>query len=163
MNDEMKTPPFPLDRRRFSIRLRMWLPSHRESIAAAVEPVMTIARQCGCPDDQEADLEIALREALANAVVHGNASDSEKWLHVRCYGRPKRAMIVAVRDEGPGFDPDEVPDPREGDRRLLSHGRGLFLMRELLDHLAYRKGGREVILYKRCPQAAARDSAGCEG
>lgn len=140
--------PFPIDRRAFTIRLRMRLPSDRGTIGAAIGPVLGIARQCGCADGAEADLEIALHEALANAVVHGNAEHDRKEVRLRCYGLPDRAMIVAIRDEGSGFDPEVVPDPRETDRRMMPHGRGLFLMRELLDHLAYRKGGREVVLYK---------------
>jgi serine/threonine-protein kinase RsbW len=141
-------PPFPLDRRDFTIRLRMRLPSNRGSIGAAIAPVLGIARRCGCAEGSEADLEIALREALANAVVHGNEEHERKQVRLRCYAVPDRALVVAIRDEGTGFDPADVPDPRDGERRLLAHGRGLFLMRELLDHLAYRKGGREVVLYK---------------
>jgi len=53
-----------------------------------------------------------------------------------------------VRDQGPGFDPARVPDPRHPDRRHLHHGRGLLLMRELMDRVEYRRGGREVLLFK---------------
>ena len=69
-------------------------------------------------------------------------------MFLRCYAGPRAGILVAVRDEGQGFDPDKVPDPRAADRRQLTHGRGLLLMRELMDRVEYRKGGREVLLYK---------------
>ena len=90
-------------------------------------------------------------EALANAVLHGNQNIEDKRVLVRAYCDPGQGFLIVVRDEGPGFDPDRVPDPRRQDRRELSHGRGIFLMRELMDHVEHRKGGREVILVKRFP------------
>jgi len=132
----------------------MVFPSRREAISGAVDSILDIARECGCVDGSKAGLEIALHEALANAVVHGNAADAAKRVVLRCYANPGDALIVAVRDEGGGFDPAKVPDPRSDDRKLLHHGRGLFLMRELLDHLTYRKGGREVVLYKRVDEVS---------
>ena len=68
-------------------------------------------------------------------------------------GQPWAGRAWSVRDEGAGFDPDHVPDPRDKDRLHLQHGRGVFLMRELMDHVEYRKGGREVLLFKRCVPA----------
>jgi serine/threonine-protein kinase RsbW len=103
----------------------------------------------GCLADHQAELEIALREALANAVLHGNQADETKRVLVRAYCDPGQGFVIAVRDEGPGFDPTQVPDPRGEDRLHLSHGRGIFLMRELMDHIEHRKGGREVVLFKK--------------
>ena len=151
MRGDSNTAPFDLDRRKFRIRLRIQVPARRQSIPDALVPMMGFARECGCDADAEPDLEIALREALANAVLHGSGSNDTKTVRIRCYGVPDAALVIAVRDEGNGFDPAEVPDPRAEDRRFLHHGRGLFLMRELLDHLVYRKGGREVVLYKKFP------------
>jgi len=107
-----------------------------------------MARHSGCEGDARADLEIALREALANAMIHGNALDRAKRVFLRCYAGPGPAVMIVVRDEGPGFDPRGVPDPRDADRLHLRNGRGLLLMRELMDHVEYRKGGREVLLWK---------------
>ena len=59
---------------------------------------------------------------------------------------------MLVRDEGPGFIPDDVPDPRSDDRVHLNHGRGLFLMRALMDFVEYRKDGREVLLFRASSQ-----------
>jgi len=141
--------PFPLDRRSFVFRFRRSFKSTKEGINRTVKDILKHARLNGCLAGHQAELEIALREALANAVMHGNRQDNTKKVLVRAYCDPARGFVIAVRDEGPGFDPESVPDPRAEDRRHLPHGRGIFLMRELMDHIEHRKGGREVVLFKK--------------
>jgi serine/threonine-protein kinase RsbW len=138
----------PVERKDLPLRLRQFIPTTRPALNRAVRAVMRIARDCGCAADERADLEIALREALANAMIHGNSLERAKRVFLRCYAGPGPAMLIVVRDEGSGFDPRGVPDPRAADRLHLRNGRGLLLMRELMDHLEYRKGGREVLLWK---------------
>jgi serine/threonine-protein kinase RsbW len=142
--------PRPIERSRFTMRMRTFLPSTKQALNGAVRDVISIARRCGCVRDNQADLEIALREALANAIIHGNANEDGKRIFLRCYGAPGDDILILVRDEGEGFDPERVPDPRDGDRMHLDHGRGLLLMRELMDHIEYRRAGREVMIYKSC-------------
>ncbi|NIL99443.1 MAG: hypothetical protein GTN89_00410 [Acidobacteria bacterium] len=139
---------WPLDRSSYTIRRRVSMPSTRESIGDAVTLILAVARDCGCSIEQEADLEIALREALANAVIHGNGEDESKGVFVRCYGGSDKTLVL-VRDEGVGFEPGDVPDPRGTDRVQLDHGRGLFLMRALMDQVEFRRSGCEVLLFKR--------------
>ena len=143
-------PPWPFDRGRHPMRLRISLPSTKRALNEAVHAVLQVARRCGCVRDNQADLEIALREALANAIIHGNESERARRIFLRCYGSPEGDLLVLVRDEGRGFDPEDVPDPRDADRKHLNHGRGLLLMRELADYVEYRKSGREVLIYKSC-------------
>jgi serine/threonine-protein kinase RsbW len=144
-----KLPP-KLERRRLVLRFRVLLPSTREAIGIAVVKVMKIAREAGCVASEVADVEIAVREALANAIIHGNEGRPDKRVLLRCYGDPDDGILLAIRDEGKGFDPSTVPDPRSAERLELPHGRGIFLMHELMDHAEHRKGGREVVLYKAC-------------
>ena len=139
-----------MDRGRYTIRLRTSLPSTKRALNEAVGQVMEVAERCGYVDDSKADLEIALREALANAIIHGNDYQHFKRIYLRCYGEPQCCLLIIVRDEGEGFAPDEVPDPRAEERLQLDHGRGLFLMRALMDYVEYRKSGREVVLFKLC-------------
>lgn len=143
------TAPFALDRRTLAFRFRRRLRSTTPGINRAVRDIVRHAKITGCLTDHLTELEIALREALANAVFHGNRSDTAKSVLVRAYCDPKKGFVIAVRDEGVGFDPATVPDPRRADRLHLTHGRGIFLMRELMDHIEHRKGGREVVLYKK--------------
>jgi len=138
------------------LRLRTSLPSTKPALNRAVRAVMRLARESGVMSDERADLEIALREALANAMIHGNSLERAKRVFLRCYAGPGPAILIVVRDEGPGFDPAAIPDPREADRLHLRNGRGLLLMRELMDHVEYRKGGREVLLWMSGPRQGNR-------
>ncbi|HZN55435.1 MAG TPA: ATP-binding protein [Candidatus Polarisedimenticolaceae bacterium] len=144
-----RRPPFALDRHTLAFRYRRRLGSTTKAIDRAVRDILKNARITGCLVDHPQELEIALREALANAVLHGNKNDTDKKVLVRAYCDPRKGFVIAVRDEGSGFDPAKVPDPRRPDRVHLTHGRGIFLMRELMDHIEHRKGGREVVLYKK--------------
>ena len=151
MGREASTNGFrPLDRSAYTIRRRASFPSTLQSINDAVTLVLEVARRCGCASEQEADLEIALREALANAMIHGNEEDKSRSVFVRCYGGSDMTLVL-VRDEGAGFEPGKIPDPRDSDRVQLDHGRGLFLMRELMDQVEFRRRGSEVLLFKRWP------------
>jgi serine/threonine-protein kinase RsbW len=124
------------------------------SMTVVVQAVRKLARQCGCGKDRLADIEISVREAVANAIIHGNSRQRDKKILFRCYGDPERGLLITVRDTGSGFDPEKVPDPRSEDRLSLAHGRGLFLMRELMDRVEYRRGGSEVLLYASCDARA---------
>jgi len=139
--------PWPFERHVYTVRYRSYLPSTKAALNRAVHEMLHVADQCGCLASSHADLEIALREALANAIIHGNEYHNSKQVFVRCYGAPGRALLIIVRDEGPGFVPEDVPDPRDEDRMHLHHGRGLLLMRELMDRIEFRRGGSEVVLY----------------
>ena len=141
--------PWPLDRRRYTERWRADLPNDNAALNQAVEQVRRFAGSCGADDECLSDIDITLREALANAMFHGNAAAADKRVSMRCYAAPHDGILIIVEDEGPGFDPLEVPDPRSEAGKQRDHGRGLLLMRELLDHIEYRKHGSEVVLYKR--------------
>lgn len=139
--------PWLIRRTDISVRFRRHFPSTKPALNEAAAAIIDIARKCGCSEDQETDLEIAMREALANALIHGNALEQEKSIFVRAYGSVGKKLLILVRDEGKGFDPGTVPDPRNEDRMHLHHGRGLFLMRELMDRVEFRRDGREVLIY----------------
>ena len=149
-NDNRPGPrtPWPVIPRNYTQRLRLMLPSSKASINEAVEQILNTAACCGDLEDSRTDLEIALREALANAVIHGNGDSKGKRIFVRCYAGPRSGVLVIVRDEGKGFNPQDVPDPRSDERLHLDHGRGVFLMKRLMDVVEFRRGGSEVLLYK---------------
>ena len=90
-----------------------------------------------------------IREALANAVIHGNHQNQEKQVHVACRFSMDGEVLISVRDEGEGFDSRAVPDPTEDQRLLLTHGRGLHLMKTLMDEVSFEEKGRVVRMRKR--------------
>ena len=95
------------------------------------------------------EIEIAIHEALANAVIHGNQENQEKQVHVACRCSLDGEVLSSVRDEGEGFDSRAVPDPTEAQRLLLTHGRGIHLMRTLMDEVSFEENGRVVRMRKR--------------
>ena len=104
-------------------------------------------------------IDLAVREAVANAVKHGNAQDPDKKVHVD-FGVEADSIIVRVRDEGTGFDPRSVADPLDESQRLSPDGRGLLYMQRLMDevtHLEHPAGGTEVVLRKRIALAGSQD------
>ena len=89
------------------------IPSTRAALNRSLPRVRRLAARCGCTEERLTDLEIAVVEALANAMTHGNLSRPKSRIFLRCYGGPGLGVLVAVRDQGQGFDPDSVPDRLE--------------------------------------------------
>lgn len=92
-------------------------------------------------------IRLALEEAMVNAVKHGNGGEPSRRVFVSYDVNPDR-IVVRVRDEGVGFNPDKVPDPTSPDRVCLPCGRGIMLMRAYLDEVTYSEQGNEVQLVK---------------
>ena len=92
--------PWPLDRTKCAVRLRTVLPSTKRALNFGVEQVLRIAEGCCNLDDSRDDLEIAMREALANALIHGNAFGSQKGIRLRCYAGREVGILVVISDEG---------------------------------------------------------------
>lgn len=105
-------------------------------------------RRCGYRNETTFAIKLTLEEAMTNAVKHGNRGDRSKRVTISYSITPERA-IFCICDEGPGFDPDEVPDPTSPERLPLPDGRGIMLMRAYMDELYFRKRGREVYFMKR--------------
>ena len=98
---------------------------------------------------------VAVRESVANAIKHGNRNDTSKHVFVEFETRARGdvpEVVIRVRDQGDGFDPDAVADPLEGDNLFKSSGRGIFLMRNFMDDVHLRRapeGGMEIEMIKR--------------
>ena len=100
-------------------------------------------------DGSEVDIEIALREALANAIIHGNEEDPQKRVRVSCRCNMEGEVTITIRDEGQGFEPYALADPTDPDNLLLTHGRGILLMHALMDSVSFDEGGTVVRMRKR--------------
>ena len=95
------------------------------------------------------DIEMALIEALENAVVHGNCEDPHKRVYVKCRCTAKGEVSITVQDEGQGFDTGTLPDPTAPENRLRTSGRGIYLMKTLMDEVRFEKGGAVVHMCKK--------------
>lgn len=142
----------PLDRRlpelerRVHGRVEFSLPAELRFVAPAAALLCRLAREHGFPPRVWAEaLPLALDEALVNAIRHGCGLDPDKAVSVRARFGPRR-LRVRIADPGEGFDPAQVADPLSGAGLRQDGGRGVLLMRELVDALEYRDGGRVVLL-----------------
>ena len=99
-------------------------------------------------DGTEVDIEVALREALLNSVIHGNREDPGKRVYLRVCCRADGEVSMAIRDEGAGFESSSVPDPTAPEHRMSTHGRGIYLMRALMDEVWFEEGGTVVHMRK---------------
>jgi serine/threonine-protein kinase RsbW len=144
-----------LNQRGPCIQLKRSLRSEVAAISPFVDKIMLLIRKCGCVPGGESDVESALREALANAVIHGNHENPRK--HVRVRFRCKRDEVsIAVQDEGRGFDINMIPNPTAPENRGAVHGRGIYLMKALMDEVRFEDGGVILRMRKSVSQPAAK-------
>ena len=125
------------------------LPNDIRSISHAVDYVMQRCSACS-EHARKLDLNfrVGLTEALSNAMLYGNAGDSAKRVRVEVLVAGSE-ITARITDEGAGFDPNEVPDPTTPQNVVKSSGRGIFLMRALLDEVTFNDQGNSVTLVLR--------------
>lgn len=138
-----------------SVRLDFWSDVDMLDLVQAVGD--HLGRQSGLDDEALHWVSVAVRESVTNAIRHGNGGDAGKRVHVEfTYLGAEEGLAIRVRDEGAGFDPDDLPDPLAPENLLKSSGRGIFLIRSFMDELELRRapeGGMELLMVKR-PQPA---------
>ncbi len=136
------------------------IPSELDTIEATVEFVMQRCAPCWATQhERRFNFQVALSEALSNAILYGNRRDPAKRVRVEVTIRGA-TLIAEITDEGHGFDPSSIPDPRKPENITRPNGRGLFLMRELVDEVRYNARGNSVTLVLRWE--GSEDSAPCE-
>ena len=142
-------PHCEFDQAELTTRTDVTIPGAVGAIAPAVEQIMAAVGSMGCAAGKEFEIELALTEALANAVVHGCAGDPSKTVQVCAACDPVHGLLIVVRDPGPGFDPSQVPSPVIGEKVYREGGRGIYLINQLMDSVHYKQGGTEIWLHKR--------------
>jgi len=121
------------------------------AISPIVDEVMAIVRETGCAEGSEDAIQLALHEALANAVRHGCREDPQATVQCTVACDSARGMLLVVRDSGPGFDPATVASPLVGENVFRAHGRGIYLITQLMDEVRFERGGTEIHMIKRGP------------
>jgi serine/threonine-protein kinase RsbW len=146
--------PFPRSAevvREGQARLDFLMPSMLTRILGVNRLVAFLADEFGFPaEDSRVNLPLVMDEALTNAILHGNKQREDRKVHVRIYISVHR-FFVQVEDEGEGFDPALAGDPKAGENVYRRSGRGIYLMREIMDRVEFKNGGRLVELEKRNP------------
>lgn len=133
-----------------TVRVDVVLDSALESVDDAEGAVLGVAGEIGFEEDDLHRIGMAVREAMVNAVVHGNRYNARKKVKLRVL-RGEDRLVVVIHDEGEGFEMSDVPDPLSDENLLRHSGRGLLLIKEFMDHAEVHKAeprGTEVRMVK---------------
>jgi serine/threonine-protein kinase RsbW len=125
-----------------------WMRSEVRAISPLVDRLMRLIEGSLCVPGDEFDVELALREALNNAVVHGNREDPETKVHIRCRCQPGNELSIVVTDQGKGFDFEKTVGNGIATDPDSEHGRGIPLMKAFMDDVHFERGGSEVHMRK---------------
>ena len=128
--------------------LTMVLPADPAAIGGVTEGVVELLRNKAWPEDKAMEVELALQEALANAVRHGCGGDPTKRVQCSVTHDASGDVVIVIRDPGRGFDARAVPDPLEGDNVFKPSGRGIYLINRLMDEVRFADEGREIRMRK---------------
>jgi serine/threonine-protein kinase RsbW len=136
------------------------LPNDLRAIERSVDYLTDKGREVGFDYDRlRLNFRVGLTEALANAMLYGNCRDPRKRVHVEACLTPQ-LIRVQVTDEGRGFNPDDVIDPTLPANRLRPGGRGIFLIRQLMDRVEFNERGNSITMVLLSPDATAYEAVG---
>jgi serine/threonine-protein kinase RsbW len=119
--------------------------SRYENLALAEKLVNDVSDEYHLGEDYYSNMLVAVTEAVNNAIQHGNKSNPEKQIELE-FKKENNKLLFIVRDEGEGFDYDNIPDPTSPENIEKINGRGVFLMKSLSDGISFSENGRVVEL-----------------
>ena len=130
-------------------RISYTLDSSLDSVNKIEQTAEVTAQRAGFDEDTVSHVAMAVREAAVNAVLHGNSYDPNKHITASFETTPE-SLIVRITDQGPGLNPDTLPDPLAPENILRGSGRGIFLIRAFMDEVNFRQlhPGTELTLIK---------------
>ena len=130
------------------VAMRKRIPNDSSQLKDLSKEIVNILMMKGVNEDIIFDVHVSFEEALRNAMIHGNKSDPGKGVLIETIIADNEIIIV-VEDEGEGFAPKKLPDPTLDENLLKEGGRGVYLMRHLMDEVKFENDGRRVIMIKR--------------
>jgi serine/threonine-protein kinase RsbW len=149
VSPEEHLPEHDFDPNSLRLRVRATLAADRKAVDPVVQQVMDAIHEVRCADGKEDAIELALQEALANAIIHGAKEDPSKIVECLVACDDERGVLIIVRDPGQGFDPQTIPTCTMGENLYSNHGRGIFLINQLMDEVQFHKNGTEIHMVKR--------------
>ncbi len=135
------------------------IPSHRGASHQVLEEIAVRLEEHHWTHREIYGVQLALEEALVNAIKHGNRSDHDKRVRVLCHMSDRR-LRIEIADEGAGFDPADVPDPTAPENLEKPSGRGILLMRSYMTRVEYNRAGNMVVMEKDRATPGVRGDAG---
>ena len=128
--------------------LDLSMPANSEAIATVVDTISENLDRLEVPEQKRLEVALAVQEALANAVVHGCGNDSSKQVRCQLKSGAHGRIVIIVTDPGPGFNTNSLADPKQGENLYEDHGRGVYLIRQLMDEVHFERGGNEIRMWK---------------
>ena len=116
--------------------IELSIDSKLEFVDLVASVTKSVTAKMGFTEDDSSWIELAVHEAVINAITHGNKSADDKKVDVR-FETEQNALVIVIRDYGAGFDPSKLPDPTSADNLLNPSGRGIFYMRTFMDEVEY--------------------------
>jgi serine/threonine-protein kinase RsbW len=140
-----------------SARLSFALSSTMDSVSEVEAAADKLATEAGLEEDERFHVTMAVREAAVNAVLHGNDYDPAKQI-TASFENTGKSLVFTIADEGRGLNPDTIPDPLAPENLLRGTGRGIFLIRALMDEVHFRQlhPGTELTLVKHLAPASEK-------
>lgn len=132
------------------------IPGEMARVATVTEGVSEMLHERGFPEAKQFEVELALQEALTNAIRHGCRNDPKKLVQCSVTIEESGEVLIVVRDPGPGFDPASVPDPSDPANLLKSSGRGVYLINHMMDEVRFADGGREIQMRKHADRSGLK-------
>ena len=136
------------------LEIDCWMPSKIQAISPLVDRLMRLIEGSQRVPGDQFEVEVVLREALENAVLHGNQEDPGKKVHIRCCCGPGNEITIVVTDQGRGFDFRKMEGDGLTSDSAAEHGRGILLMKAFMDDVHFERGGSEVHMRKRARNGA---------
>jgi serine/threonine-protein kinase RsbW len=131
------------------LEIDFWMPSEVRAISPFVDRLIRLIKRSRCVPGEEFDIELALHEALNNAVVHGNQENPKTKVHIHLRCRPSNEISITVTDQGKGFNFEKLVGNGSTSDPASEHGRGIQLMKAYMDDVHFERGGSEVHMHKR--------------
>jgi serine/threonine-protein kinase RsbW len=148
-SSQQPLPEKDFDPEKLHLLLRVTFAADRKTVEPMVAQIMVVVRHMKGIDGKADAIELSLQEALANAVIHGAKEDASKTVECIVSGDDDRGVLIVVRDPGTGFDPASIPACTLGENLFSRHGRGIFLINQLMDKVEFYKNGTEIHMLKR--------------
>jgi serine/threonine-protein kinase RsbW len=128
--------------------LDLHLPGDTRAVNQFTDTISATLTRLEVPEEKRMEITLAVQEALVNAVVHGCKNDRTKEVRCRLLRDAKGRIVIIVTDPGPGFRPEGVSDPKREEGLYADHGRGVYLIRQLMDEVRFENGGNQITMWK---------------